>query len=389
MFKILVDGDVYAPAPLGRRSILVCGEQIVWIGAGEPQLDPEFAVERVELGGRRVIPGLIDGHVHVTGGGGEVGPASRVPSLPLSAYTLAGVTSVIGLLGTDDTTRATADLVARTRALRAEGISAWCYTGGYHLPPTTLTGSVRGDIVNVGPIIGVGEVALSDHRSSQPTLDDLLAVAADVHTAGMLAAKAGVVHLHMGDGERGLEMVGRALAGTELPARVFQPTHVNRRRALLDEAFALAERGVPIDVTAFPAEHDGDGVGAVEAITSYLEAGLPEDRLTVSSDAGGSLPRFDDRGVAIGMGVGSPSTLSLTIAALLAAGHKPAAVLPMFTSNVAGALRLARKGAIAVGHDADLVVLDDRDRPGDVMARGRWHVCAGQPIVGGTFEELA
>ena len=48
------------------------------------------------------------------------------------------------LLGTDDLTRTPGDLVTGVRGLVAEGLSAWCYTGGYHLPPATVTGSVRG-----------------------------------------------------------------------------------------------------------------------------------------------------------------------------------------------------------------------------------------------------
>ena len=52
-------------------------------------------------------------------------------------------------------------------------------------------------------MIGIGELALSDHRSSQPTRDELLRIASDAHVAGMISGKAGIVHLHLGDGERG------------------------------------------------------------------------------------------------------------------------------------------------------------------------------------------
>ena len=70
-------------------------------------------------------------------------------------------------------------------------------------PPVTFTGSVRDDIVFLDPVIGVGELALSDHRSSQPTQDELLRIASDAHVAGMISGKAGILHLHLGDGERG------------------------------------------------------------------------------------------------------------------------------------------------------------------------------------------
>ena len=252
-------------------------------------------VEAIDLEGRRLIPGLIDGHVHVTGGGGEAGFSTRVPAPMLSRYTRAGVTSVVGLLGTDDVARSTRELVASIHALREQGLNAWGYSGGYHLPPTTLTGSVRGDIVFVDALIGVGEVAISDHRSSQPTLDELLRLASEAHVAGLMTGKAGIVHLHLGDGARGLELVRQALDQSELPARVFNPTHVNRRKALFDEAVELARRGCSIDITAFPVDEGEDAWSAADALLRYLDSGAPPERVTISSDAGGCLPCFDAR----------------------------------------------------------------------------------------------
>ena len=235
-------------------------------------------------------------------------------------------------------------------------------------------------------IIGVGEIALSDHRSSQPTLDELLRVAADTHVAGLMTDKAGLAHLHMGDGDRGLDLVRQCLDTSEIPARVFHPTHVNRRRALFQEALELAQRGCSIDVTAFPVEDDDEGLSAVEAVESYLQADLPSDNLTVSSDAGGSLPDFDEDGRVQRMGVGQPSALSTTLGTLLQRGHALEAVLPTVTSNVAKLFRLAGKGRIEVGADADLVVLDNQNAISDVMAMGRWHFRQGQVTVRGTFE---
>ena len=249
------------------------------------------------------------------------------------------MTTVVGVLGTDDVTRTTADLVAAARGLVAEGISAWCHCGGYHLPPTTLTGTVRGDIAQIDRIIGVGEVAISDHRSSQPTLDELLRVAAEAHVGGMMSSKAGVLHLHVGDGVRGLDLVRQMLDISELPARVFNPTHVNRRRALFEEAIALAVRGCTIDITAFPVEEGEDAWSADVALERYLASGAPADRVTVSSDGGGCLPAFDADGRVVRMEVGSSASLMQTIALLAARGVALERVLPAFTTNVAGLLR--------------------------------------------------
>ncbi len=386
---LLTNLELYAPEPHGRRHLLVAGGRIAWIGSSVPVLDPALGAEVVDLAGRRVIPGLIDAHVHLTGGGGEAGFETRVPPVPLTRFTLGGITTVVGLLGTDDLTRAPADLLATTRGLNALGLSAYCYTGGYHLPPVTVTGSVRGDIVHCDPVLGVGEVALSDHRSSQPTLEQLLQVAAEAHVAGLMTGKAGIVHLHMGDGARGLELVRRALSESELPARVFHPTHVNRRRALFDEAVALTANGVTVDVTAFPVGPDEDAWSAEDALQRYWAAGAPAERVTVSSDGGGCLPEFDADGRVVRMGVGDPGALAGTLRALLGRGVPLAQALPPFTANVARVLRLERKGRLAAGADADLVVLDEAGNVQDVMAQGRWHVRARRPVVQGPFEEAA
>src|SRR5829696_5299362 len=260
--ELLLNADLYDPEPRGRAHLLVAGERIVWVGIDAPAFPGSLPVDVRDLDGRRVIPGLIDGHLHLTGGGGEAGPHTRVPPLGLSRLTTGGITTAIGVLGTDDVIRTTAELVTVARGLIAEGLSAWCYTGGYHVPPVTATGSVRGDLVLIDLVLGVGELAISDHRSSQPTLEELLRVAGDAHVGGLMSGKAGVVHLHVGDGGRGLELVREALKNTELPTSVFNPTHVNRRKGLFEEACDLAKQGSVVDITAFPVEEGEDAWSA-------------------------------------------------------------------------------------------------------------------------------
>jgi len=383
---LIRNAEVYAPESLGRRDLLLGGGKVLWIGTDAPDLPAAFGAQVLDLGGRRLLPGLIDGHVHVTGGGGEAGFASRVPAPTLSRYTRSGVTTVVGLLGTDDVARGTRELLAHVNALREEGLSAWGYAGGYHLPPATLTGSVRADLVFIDCLIGVGELAISDHRSSQPTLDELLRIASEAHVAGLMTGKAGIVHLHLGDGSRGLDLVRRALDQSELPPRVFNPTHVNRRKALFEEAIALARRGCSIDITAFPVDEGEDAWSAADALVRYLDSGAPRDRVTVSSDAGGCLPCFDAQGRVCSMDVGHSGALVDTLRELLARGIALQDALPAFTSNVAGLLRLPGKGRIAVGADADLVALDADGAVTDVFAGGRPHLRDGAVLRRGTFE---
>jgi beta-aspartyl-dipeptidase (metallo-type) len=385
LLKLLSNARVFAPEDLGIRHVLVGGGRILAISDQMDQLAATGATE-YDLNGSMLIPGFVDGHAHVTGGGGESGFKTRVPPLPLGHFTTAGVTSVVGVLGTDDTTRDTRSLLAQTRALREEGLGAWCHTGGYHVPPVTLTGSVRDDIVFLDPVIGVGELAISDHRSSQPTLPELLRIASDAHVAGLISGKAGILHLHLGDGERGMDLVRRALAESELPARVFNPTHINRRKALFEEAITLANDGCTVDITAFPVAEDEDAWAADVALGRYLDSGAPADRITISSDGGGCLPVFNEKGEMLHMDIGRPSSLIETLQALLSSGRSLHSVLPALTSNVADVLRLHDRGRIRQDGVADMVVLDAENEITDVMAGGIWHVQNGEQTVFGQFE---
>lgn len=386
MIHLLRNVHVYAPEDLGLCHVLVAAGKIVNISEQAPEIGADLLASDTDFGGLKLIPGLIDGHAHITGGGGETGFNSKVPPVHLSEYTQAGVTTVVGLLGTDDLTRSTSSLVAQVYALRESGISAYCYTGGYHVPLTTLTGSVRSDIVHIDPIIGVGELAISDHRSSQPTFEEVARIAGDAHVAGLMTGKAGIVHFHLGDGDRGLSLINDLLQHTEIPARVLNPTHCNRKNALFEQACELSKLGCHIDVTAFPVAEDEDGLTAADAYKQYMAQGLLTEKFTISSDGGGCLPHFNDQGELLHMDFGRNLALSETLKELLDDGYSPEQVVPVFTSNVAELLRLNHKGRIAQGLDADLIVLDAHNQIQDVMALGQWHRRKHQTQIFGTFE---
>ncbi len=386
MIHLLRNVHVYAPEDLGPCHVLVAAGKIVSISSESPVIGEEMLASDNDYQGQKLIPGLIDGHAHITGGGGETGFSSKVPAVHLSEYTQAGVTTVVGLLGTDDLTRSTSSLVAQVYALRELGLSAYCYTGGYHVPLTTLTDSVRSDIVHIEPILGVGELAISDHRSSQPTFDEVARIAGDAHVAGLMTGKAGIVHFHLGDGERGMDLINQLIEQTEIPARVLNPTHCNRKKVLFEQACELSHLGCYIDVTAFPVAADEDGLTAADAYNHYKAKGCPMDKLTISSDGGGCLPHFDAQGELLHMDFGRNLALSETLKELLDTGTTADQVLPVFTSNAAKLLRLNQKGRIKVGHDADLVILDSDNQIQDVMAMGQWHRKNHQTLIYGGFE---
>ena len=390
MITLLKNVNIYSPQHLGIKNVLVAGGKITAIIDGNDKahdVPPKtWNVDVVDFAGASLLPGFIDSHTHITGGGGEAGFTTQVPPVPLSQFTDVGVTTVVGLLGTDDTTRSTGNLLARVYGLREEGLSAYCWTGGYHLPLITLTGSAKSDIVYLEPVIGIGEFAISDHRSSQPTCQEIIRLASETHVAGLMTGKAGVIHFHLGDGERRLELIERAISETEIPARVFHPAHANRNKDLFEESCQLLRLGGYIDITAFPKGAAEPGLEALEAIQIALNRNLPLERITMSTDSGGCLPSFDRQGKLLHMDFGSSRTLLETLQGALKAGLQLETVLPLFTSNVAELLRLKTKGKITPGHDADLVILNEQNEITDVMAHGKWHKRNGKSVIAGTFE---
>ena len=197
MLKLLKNCDVYGPEHLGKRDILIAGQKIMLV---EPEIHGYRGlpgVEVLDMQGAIVAPGLIDIHVHVTGGGGEQGYHSRTPELNLSELVKSGVTTVLGLLGTDGTSRSLENLLGKVTALETEGLSAYMLTGSYQYPTVTLTGGVLRDIMLIDKIIGA-KLAMSDHRSSTVTVDELTRLASDVNMGGMLSGKAGLLTIHTG-----------------------------------------------------------------------------------------------------------------------------------------------------------------------------------------------
>ena len=386
MLTLLRDALVFAPAPLGRCDVLISGDKIAAVGPNLAEPPAGWPCEVVDCAGQTLAPGLIDGHVHLTGGGGESGPETKVPPLQLTQLTRAGVTSVVGLLGTDSETRTPRELLAAARALNRLGLSAWMWTGAYPVPTPTITGSVRGDVALIEQVIGAGEVAISDHRSSQPTFAEIARLAAECHVGGLLGMKAGVLHLHLGDGPRGLELVRRVIEETELPARVLHPTHCNRNPELWRQTLAHGAAGGVADVSAFPPDPEDTGLSAAEAVRQWVDAGNDPTRLTVSSDGGGCIPVFDDEGNMSRMGVGTSATLLDAIRDLHSDGWGLDRALPFFTSNVADLLRLHGKGRVEVGADADLMLLNAQLEVSDVMARGAWMIRDGEPTKAGPLE---
>lgn len=389
MLRLFKDIELFAPGRCGRVDLLMGGGQILEIA--DAIRIPKAHCEVRPCHGLLAVPGFIDGHVHLLGGGGEGGYATRTPEFPILDAILGGVTTVVGCLGTDGITRSLPALLAKTRQLEAEGISAYMLTGHYGVPTRTFTGSVEEDLLLIDKVIGVGEVALADHRSSQPTFAELARLAAEARRGGMLAGKAGIVNFHLGDGPGRLELLERLVRETELPYSQFLPTHVNRSEALFEAATAYALAGGWVDLTTstMPWLLELGEIKAARGLRRLMEAGVPARRITFTSDGQGSLPDFDSEGRLRGLAVGRVTSLFQEArSAVLEEGLELASALEVITTSPADLLGLGGKGRLQPGADADLVLL----KPGTlaidtVVARGRILMAAGRPLVQGAFPQ--
>jgi beta-aspartyl-dipeptidase (metallo-type) len=390
MLTLIRGADVNAPEPIGRRDVLVAAGKILAI-AETIQPPAGLEVDVVEASGKTLAPGFIDLHVHITGGGGEGGPATRCPEIQLGAIVGAGVTTVLGLLGTDDVSRRPETLLAKALGLEQEGVTAFVMSGSYAFPPAaTITGSLKKDIALIPNVVGVGEIAISDHRSAQPTYEDLVKTAAEARVGGLLGGKAGLVQLHMGDGPRAMQMLFRLVEETEIPIGQLLPTHVARAPHLFEDAVRFCRMGGNIDLTASEERRSAPRLDTAEALRRLKAAGVSLDQVTISSDSNGSLPVFNDRHELVGMAVGDIHNLQLEFRRLvLEDGFDAAEILRCLTLNPARRLKLEeRKGRVAAGADADLILFAPGWQIDSVYARGRKMVSGGRVIVKGTFEKF-
>ncbi|WP_337879583.1 beta-aspartyl-peptidase [Rheinheimera sp.] len=387
---LIKNAQIYAPNALGRQDLVIAGGKLCALGQDFLLAGSNLPVTVIDGSDQILAPGFVDSLVHFIGGGGEGGFATRTPEMQLTDATLGGVTTAIGVLGTDATTRTLSNLLAKAHALDSEGISTWCHTGSYQVPCRTLTGSVTDDLILIDKFIGVGEIAISDHRSSQPTTEEIRKVAAAARVGGMLAGKSGVVSVHMGAGERILQPIYQALAGTELRIQQFYPTHMNRNRAVFDAGLEFARKGGVIDFTTSTTAYDlqhGE-VAAAAALAEALASGIAPMQLTMSSDGNASLPVYSSDGELLGLEVGQVRSLfQAARQAVTDHGVELSQALCSISAAPAQVLGLKQKGRIATGLDADLVLLRADDLQIDsVLAKGRLLVQQGLPLVKGTFE---
>ena len=383
---IIKNANVFSPVSLGRKDVLT-GEDKILSVSDKIEAPKGSDIEVFDAGELFLVPGLIDNHVHIAGAGGEGGPATRTPELKLSMMYGAGVTTVIGCLGTDGFTRSVEAVLMKAKSLRHEGASAWIWTGAYQVPTPSITGDIGKDIAMIGEVIGVGEIALSDHRSSCPSTDELIRIAAHARVGGMLGKKGGIVNIHLGDAKDPFRPIHDAVSKSELRYTQFLPTHCNRNEYIFEDAKIYGKEGyIDITTSSYPYFPDEE-IKPATALRLLLEAGVPEEHITFSSDSCGSLPGFDEKGRLVKLEMGLPSADLRELGDAVLIEKIPLEIaLKVLTSNVASILKLAGKGFIAPGMDADLLFLDKDLKMVHLLSRGKWVVRNGEVIKKGIYE---
>jgi beta-aspartyl-dipeptidase (metallo-type) len=386
-FMILItNANVYSPDNIGRKNILIGGSTILEISE-KIKISRRADVEIFDAGNLIVVPGLIDNHVHIAGAGGEGGPSTRTPELNLSDMYSGGVTTVIGCLGTDGFTRTVESVLMKAKALKHEGASAWILTGSYQVPVTTITGEIARDLALIEEVIGVGELALSDHRSSCPSTNELIRIAARARVGGMLGKKAGIVNIHMGDAKDPFLPLHEVIRQSQLLYTQFLPTHCNRNGYIFEDSKTYGRNGY-VDITTsswpfFPEEE----IKPSSALRLLLESGVPSSNITFSSDSCGSLPGFDDKGNLVKLERGLPSSNLRELADCVNKEKIPVeTALKVLTSNVASIFKLNSKGTLEEGKDADILFLNKGIEMVNLMAMGKWVSTGGMVLKKGSYE---
>jgi len=383
---LIKDATVYSPDFCGNKDILTGGDKILEI-SNKINVPTGFDVEVFEAEGLILIPGLIDNHVHIAGAGGEGGPATRTPELTLSRMFEGGVTTVVGCLGTDGFTRTVESVLMKAKSLRYQGASAWIWTGAYQVPSPTITGDIGRDISLIEEVIGVGELAISDHRSSCPSTDELIRIAAHARVGAMLGRKAGIVNIHMGDARNPFGPIYETVKKSMLRFNQFLPTHCNRNYYIFEDARTYGKEGyIDITTSSWPYFTDEEVKPSI-ALKLLLESGVPVTNITFSSDSCGSLPGFDEQGRLVKLEMGLPSSNLRELAdAVLNEKLQLETAVRVLTSNPATILKLPGKGFISKGMDADLVFLNKGMELVNLISMGKWVIRDGNLLKKGAYE---
>jgi beta-aspartyl-dipeptidase (metallo-type) len=361
---LIKNANVYAPESLGIKDLLIANGRIQAI---ENNIEKNKLFSQIWDAQEKIVtPGIIDQHVHIIGAGGKNGFHSMTPEIKMTDLISCGTTTVVGLLGTDGSSRSIKTLNAKTKSLINEGISAYMYTGYYGLDPIHLTESVKDDMMFIDNVLGC-KIALADIRSSYPTPLELVRLLKDIRVGGMLASKKGILHIHLGALTDKMDVLFDLVENFEFPIEHISPTHVGRTKDLFEQAIKFAKLGGMIDITTGASKY----TDPYKSVLYALEKGVDISKITFSSDGNAGLEKLDDKGKLIGFRKAPvDKNLEEVISLIKKGGVSIEDAFKIITKNPANNLGLSNKGIIKVGADADFCVFDSDLKLMDVLAHG-------------------
>ncbi len=382
MFKIIKSGRIYSPDDLGQKDILIANDTIISV-EDQGSTNLPFPVEIYDAAGKIILPGIIDPHVHFIGGGGSSGLNSRTKEIAFEKIIEAGVTTAVGCLGFDRTSRTLKTLLLKTRGLEESGMTAFMLTGSYSLPSLTITGSVEEDLILIDKVIGV-KLALGETLANSPEIRDIRNLLAECLRGAHLGGKAGFLQIHMGiQGKVWKKPFMEILQELKIPFSQVVFTHVNRSLDTLEEFMGYVQAGGYIDLTASytPAERPGS-LTVLESLKRLIRAGIPLDHVTMSSDSNATRMLPDKRIKYLPI-----QTIFQVTKELWQSGEIPRSQVVRFvTENPARALGLERiKGGLEPGKHADLIIIQDPFELDGVMLKGKWARKNGQTLIHDAF----
>ena len=376
---LIKNANLYAPESLGMKDILVGGNKIL---ALEDRIEPHGLFTTWDAQGKTVTPGIIDQHIHIIGAGGKHGFSSMTPEIMMTDLVSCGTTTVVGLLGTDGSTRGIKTLYAKCKALDMEGITAYMFTGYFGLEPMHITNNVQDEMIFIDKVLGC-KIAISDSRSSYPSDVELLRLLRQVRVGGLIAKKKGILHIHLGAQTKGIDALFRIVKEHEFPIENISPTHMGRTKDLFEQGIEFAKMGGMVDISTGGTKY----IEPYKALLYGLEKGASIDNFTFSSDGNAGLDRKDAHGNLIGFKK-APFELNIVQAQMLVkdGGLPITDAFKTVTLNPAINLGLHHKGRVAVGCDADLLCFDDNLELTDVFAMGKPVVQNAELTVKNSFE---
>ena len=105
MITVIKNINVYAPKALGKKNVVIAGDKFEGVYDELSIPDDFININIIDGSGKIMLPGFIDAHIHLIGGGGEGGFTTRTPELRFTDISSAGITTVVGCLGTDNVCR--------------------------------------------------------------------------------------------------------------------------------------------------------------------------------------------------------------------------------------------------------------------------------------------